>query len=179
MNKIYLVLGSIVILAAAVFLFVSNTNVGALSQSNNSEPKFCTQQFDPVCGEDGKTYSNECFAGVAGMKVKSKGECKVSGDKPSNTVNLNVTVNIEGVGFVQSEIIVKKGGKVTWVNNSSRSVWIASDPHPTHTIYGGFDAMHGISTGESYSFVFDRTGSWGYHDHFNPASKGRVTVTEQ
>ena len=40
------------------------------------EPIFCTQQYDPVCGVDNKTYSNECVANAAGAKIQYKGECK-------------------------------------------------------------------------------------------------------
>jgi len=38
-------------------------------------PAFCIEIYKPVCGEDGITYSNDCFARLANVAVSYEGEC--------------------------------------------------------------------------------------------------------
>lgn len=96
-----------------------------------------------------------------------------SSDQQSGT-----TITYDGKAFNPASITVKKGTVVTWTNNSDKSVWVASNPHPTHTGLPGFDKLRGMGKGESYSYTFDKTGSFGYHNHLNTSAGGTVTVEE-
>jgi plastocyanin len=94
-------------------------------------------------------------------------------------VKLEAKVTITAGGtFSPATLTVKKGTKVTWTNAGSLPVWPASAPHPVHTDYPGFDAKTDLRNGESWSFTFDKTGSWNYHNHLNPSVTGTVIVTE-
>ncbi|MEK7640873.1 MAG: hypothetical protein AAB389_02655 [Patescibacteria group bacterium] len=87
-------------------------------------------------------------------------------------------VVITGKGFEPTTIKVTAGAKVVWTNQDIRPHWPASALHPTHNLLPGFDALQGLSEGESYSFVFEKAGVWKYHDHLNPGLVGVVEVVE-
>ena len=107
---------------------------------------------------------------------------------PAATPSSAVTVTYDGNSFSPSSVPIKQGGTVTFTDTSG-SMWIASNSHPSHTGYDGtsrgehcasgytgarpFDQC---SRGTSYTLTFTKTGSWGYHDHLNDVARGIVVV---
>jgi plastocyanin len=99
------------------------------------------------------------------------------------------TVYLTESGFQPSEITVEQGETVTWINNASNVMWVASDQHPSHTNYADSSiyehcqsgdqtesAFDQCSTGDEFSFTFEKTGEWSYHNHERAVQGGTVTV---
>lgn len=104
-----------------------------------------------------------------------------------------VTVTYSSNGFSPANVSISAGTLVTFVNNGSEGMWIASDPHPSHQGYDGttrsqhcaqnysgpapFDECASVPPGGSWSFTFTKVGAWGYHNHADATNAGHVTVT--
>lgn len=80
--------------------------------------------------------------------------------------------------FLPAEIRVRRGTRVRFVNHDTVWRWPASDLHPTHDIYSAFDPKQAIGPGEEWSFVFERIGRWGMHDHLSPLIVGEIIVED-
>lgn len=96
----------------------------------------------------------------------------------TNVISGETTISMTDSGFTPSTVTIKKGTKVNFVNNGTKLIWPASAPHPTHTDYAAFDPKKGIAAGATWSFTFDKTGAWGFHDHLNAGHFGKITVVE-
>lgn len=100
----------------------------------------------------------------------------------SAPVDENFLVRYNGMSFQPQEVKIHKGTKVFFLNESiqQRPMYVASDDHPTHERYPGFDTaavnQKFPALSESFSFVFDRAGTWSYHDHNFPSARGIIIV---
>lgn len=79
-------------------------------------------------------------------------------------------------GFLPSFIIIAKGDRIVFSTTRSEMFWPASDLHPTHAIYPAFDPQQPIDPKKSWSFTFDKSGTWKYHDHITSVYRGTITV---
>lgn len=86
-----------------------------------------------------------------------------------------MTINATDSGFEPNKVTIKKGTRVMWTSSSSKTVAVASDDHPTHQKYPPLN-LGAFEKGSSVQLVFDKEGTYTYHDHFNPNNKGTIVV---
>lgn len=79
-------------------------------------------------------------------------------------------------GFEPREVHIPVGGTVRFTTVLEKPFWPASDLHPQHTVYAEFDPKHALVLGESWEFVFNREGTWRYHDHLDSVVGGTIIV---
>lgn len=67
-------------------------------------------------------------------------------------------------GFSPKTITIKKGDLVRFVNHSNLSMRIVSNTYQNAPLYPGLDELKSVGYGKTFDFLFDRTGTWGYHN---------------
>lgn len=85
-------------------------------------------------------------------------------------------VRITDSGFEPSQLEIKQGEAVVFINDGQDQHWPASDIHPTHGLYPEFDVKRGLAPGERWLFTFAQAGDWTMHDHLYPQFLGKITV---
>ncbi len=94
---------------------------------------------------------------------------------PESKKESKVTYNTQG--FSPKSITIKKGDTVVFENKTGKNASVASDLHPTHTVYPEFDQYKTDQRGKTeFRFTFEKTGTWNYHDHLAPTVTGTVIV---
>jgi plastocyanin len=103
----------------------------------------------------------------------------------STRVEVHYTAN----GFEPATVTVARGTAVTFINDTTNRMWVGADEHPTHSEYDGstreahcsgaytgatpFDQCQ---AGSTYTFVFTKAGTFGYHNHSGAEHTGTVVV---
>lgn len=93
-----------------------------------------------------------------------------------------VTIVYDKNGFSPNMVEITKGTTIKFVNKwTDMPMWVASDPHPQHASYPEMDTSAEFQSevppgNESYSFTFEKAGTWGYHNHSAPEHIATVVV---
>jgi len=95
------------------------------------------------------------------------------------TSTATITIGTDG-RVTPSSVTITPGGRVTMINNDSRSHDMSSDPHPEHTQCPEINQIGFLTTGQSRtSGNFNAARTCGFHDHNlpeNTALQGRIII---
>ena len=117
------------------------------------------------------------LSGASGSEVAITDESTAVGSEKGGISN-EAVVTYTDTGFSPKEIMVKKGTKVTFRNESASGMWTASGTHPTHQLLPGFDQLKSVVKGGVYEYTFMKVGRWQYHNHLKSSDGGIVQVVE-
>lgn len=96
-------------------------------------------------------------------------------NQQTNDQSIASTITYDGSSFNVSAATINAGSTVKVVNSSSDALAFDSDPHPTHTDNPELNEGD-IAPGDSRTFVIEKKGTWGFHNHLDPSQHGSIKV---
>ncbi len=123
------------------------------------------------------------LAGVALLNTKGNNTANpVTQNQETNTVPtaaqeqiVKADVAVTAQGFEPKTVTIKTGTRVVWTNNSGTAVAVHSAVHPTHLLFP-FLNLGEFGNGSTVEVVFDKPGTYIYHNHLDPSQTGTVIV---
>lgn len=109
--------------------------------------------------------------GILAYVLKSHEARPQTAEAISSTVS-NVT--IQPGGFVPATIKVKKGQEITWTNQDATPHHITAD----QSDLPDFDTADPLQTGDSYTYIFDKPGTYHYYDVTDPKTYVGTIIVE-
>ncbi len=118
------------------------------------------------------------LVGLAAVAAIVAGGYYLSGNNNGTKVKGVFVITMKPGTFEPDNIVIKRGTKAIFKNLDTKPRWPASNLHPTHGLYPEFDPRQPVAPGAEWSFVFDKTGTWKFHDHLMPNLRGSVVVED-
>lgn len=123
---------------------------------------------------------------VAGAYIIVSGRSKL--ETKTNTTDTNTNPDTGGCAtgtriiyrnnsFSPSCLKLKSGAAVTFENDGTGEIQIASNPHPTHSDHPILNEDLKLTRGQStWQVILTQPSTYGYHNHMNPSHSGKIVV---
>jgi plastocyanin len=89
----------------------------------------------------------------------------------------SVSIMITSDGFEPATLAVEKGTRIIWTNSDTRPHQLQANPHPTGKSLPSLRSEI-LNNKQTFHYMANETGSFGYHDHLNPTINGNLDVKE-
>lgn len=109
----------------------------------------------------------------------------------TNEVSHTDVIKVAGDGFTPEFLEIETGTKITWKNDSDKSIWIASgfdrnapaldDEYPQSGECGksALDSCGEVLPGKTFSLTFEHAGVWPLHNALNPTQQMVVRASSK
>lgn len=191
MNSKLLIAIAVVAVVAVGAYFISPKADAPSPSPEETNTTETTDGADQMSAEESATNTEEA-ASEESQTSSAAPKPQTSAPRPAAQSSAPIlpysaTIIYTGTRFIPDDVTIVEGGTVRFVNTSdTEKMWIASNNHPTHTIYpiktdndcngSAFDQCEAVEKNGSWSFTFDRFGGWRFHNHSRAKDGGIVHV---